>query len=348
MPAEFEKQQRVFMIWPYRGDNWRDDAVHAQKAYVEVARAIAEFEPVTMLVPRAQMKIAVKELYGIADLLKMESDDAWCRDCGPTFLVDGRGGIRACDWTFNAWGGAVDGLYDSWERDDRIAGQLCAFLGIDTYRTENFVLEGGSFHVDGEGTVLTTEMCLLSAGRNPSMNKAQIEQKLCEYLGAEKVIWIRDGIDPEETNGHIDDVACYVRPGEVACIWTDDPGHPFYHASHDAYETLSESTDARGRRLVVHRIPCTERPVRIGNFLYTQSGHAISRREGDLCIASYLNFLIVNGGVIVPQYDDPMDERALAAIQELFPDRRAVGVRTREIVYGGGNIHCITQQMPAV
>lgn len=142
----------------------------------------------------------------------MESDDAWCRDVGPTFLINGKGGRRACDWTFNAWGGKVDGLYDTWDKDDKIASSICNLENVDYYRTDNFVLEGGSIHVDGDGTLLTTRMCLLSAGRNPHMTKQEIELRLCEYLGVTKVLWLRDGIDPDETNGHIDDVACLSHP----------------------------------------------------------------------------------------------------------------------------------------
>ena len=191
-------------------------------------------------------------------------------------------------------------------------------------------------------------MCLLSAGRNPSLSKGEIEQKLCEYLNCSKVLWLKDGIDPDETNGHIDDVACFIRPGEAACIYTEDKSHPFYRQSQDAYHRLLKMTDAKGRKLKVHKICCTKEPVRLGDFMIDKTSDSIGRPAGELCIASYLNFLIVNGGVIVPQYDDANDALALEQIQSLFPDRKAVGVMTREIVYGGGNIHCITQQQPAI
>lgn len=266
---------------------------------------------------------------------------------GPSFLIDGKGGLRAVDWTFNAWGGLVDGLYFPWDQDDQVARKVCEIEGVDSYRTEGFVLEGGSFHVDGEGTVITTEMCLLSEGRNPHMSKEEIEGMLREYLNVETVIWLRDGIDPEETNGHVDDVACFIAPGEVACIWTDDPQHPFYQAAHEAYETLSHSVDAKGRTLKVHKVTLPKELVRLtGAEAIDWVEGAVRRENGDLCIASYLNFLLVNGGVIVPQYDDANDPLALEQLAALFPDRKVVGVRTREVVFGGGNIHCITQQVP--
>ena len=228
MPAEFEPQSGVWMLWPERNDNWRDGAKPAQKAFLDVAEAILQFEPVTVCVSAAQYQNARERLPRAVRVVEMASNDAWIRDCGPTFLVNDRGGLRAVDWTFNAWGGLVDGLYFPWDLDDQVAQKVCELERVDSYRTEGFVLEGGSIHVDGEGTVLTTEMCLLSEGRNPSMDRGAIEHMLCDYLGCEKVLWLRDGIDPDETNGHIDDVACFIRPGEVACIWTDDPQNPFY------------------------------------------------------------------------------------------------------------------------
>ncbi len=218
MSGEFEEQEQVWMVWPERPDNWRNGAKPAQEAYINVARAIAQFEPVTMLVSNGQYANARARLPEEIRVVEMSSDDAWARDIGPTFVINGKGEIRGCDWTFNSWGGLVDGLYFPWANDDKVAQKICEPERIDSCRTEGFVLEGGSFHVDGEGTLITIEMCLLSKGRNPHMSKAEIENKLKEYLNLEKIIWIKDGIDPDETNGHVDLVACYVRPGEVACI----------------------------------------------------------------------------------------------------------------------------------
>lgn len=347
MPAEYARQKGVWMLWPERRDNWRAAALPAQRAYAAVAAAVSEFEPVTVGASCAQYAVARAMLPAAVRVVELSSDDAWVRDCGPSFVIDGRGGLRGVDWSFNAWGGEVDGLYAQWERDDAVAQKICELERADSYRTEGFVLEGGSFHVDGQGTVMTTEMCLLSAGRNPHLSRAQIEEKLCEYLGAERIIWIRDGIDPEETNGHVDDVACFVRPGEAACIWTEDVHHPFYQAAQAAYETLSNAVDARGRRLKVHKLCLPAELVRLeGADTILQVPGSAPRRDGDVCIASYMNFLIVNGGVLVPQYGDAHDALAIEQLSALFPDRKVVGVQTREIVYGGGNIHCITQQVP--
>lgn len=345
MPGEFEPQKQAWMLWPERPDNWRDGAKPAQKTYANVAKAISEFEPVTMCVSKEQFANCRNALPPEIRVVEMASNDSWIRDCGPTFLVDGKGGVRAVDWDFNAWGGLVDGLYFPWDMDDAVAQKVCEIEGIDTYRTPGFVLEGGSIHVDGEGTLLTTEMCLLSEGRNPDMSREEIEEKLKEYLNLEKIIWIKDGIDPDETNGHIDDVACFVRPGEVACIWTEDESNYFYKECQDAYKTLSEVTDAKGRRLKVHKLCMPQNNVTIkADFAIDVVEGTMPREDGDICIASYMNFLIVNGGVIVPQYGDVNDKLALEQVQAMFPERKVVGVDTWEVVYGGGNIHCITQQ----
>jgi agmatine deiminase len=345
MPGEFENQKQIWMIWPERPDNWRDGGKPAQKAYTEVAKAISQFEPVTMCVSYGQYANARNALPPEVRVVEISNNDAWMRDCGPTFVKNDQGCVRAVDWDFNAWGGLVDGLYFPWDADQALAQKVCEIEGIDTYRTPGFVLEGGSIHADGEGTLLTTEMCLLSEGRNPHLNRKEIEGMLSDYLAIDKVIWIKDGIDPDETNGHVDDVACFIRPGEVACIYTDDKDNPFYQQCQDAYKTLSEATDAKGRKLIVHKLCMPKVPVTIGkDFAIDCVEDTLPREEGDICIASYMNFLIVNGGVIVPQYGDENDAIALQQVQAMFPERKAVGVFTREVVYGGGNIHCITQQ----
>lgn len=336
------------MIWPDRKDNWRDGALPAQEAYKNVALAISEFTPVTMLVNFEEYTHAKKMLGHKIKVVEMSSNDAWCRDCGPTVLVNSSGERRGCDWRFNAWGGSVDGLYYPWDADDQIAKRICELEEMNYYSLEKFVLEGGSIHVDGRGNVLTTEMCLLSKGRNPHLSKEEIEETLLSYLGASKVLWLKNGIDPLETNGHIDDVACFVRPGEVACIYTEDEANPFYEVAMENYKALCEMRDCRGEHLVVHKVCLPKEPVYLqgAETIETVTG-TIPRKNGDICIASYLNFLITNNGVIVPQYEDENDGLALKQLKKIFSDKKVVGVPTKEIVYGGGNIHCITQQIPS-
>lgn len=351
MPAEFEEQERVWMLWPNRSDNWRNGAKPAQRAYARVARAIAQFVPVTMGVKPVDYEAARFTLSDNDNILvvEMESDDAWIRDCGPTFVINDAGDVRAVHWHFNAWGGLFDGLYFPWDLDAQVGVKVADMAHVVRYRPNDFILEGGSIHVDGDATVLTTEMCLLSQGRNPHLSKGEIERYLYEYLGCEKVIWIKDGIDPDETNGHIDDVACFIAPGEVACIWTDDKNNPFYDAAHAAFETLRAASDARGRRLKVHKLCMPKVPTymteeQVATIDVVEG--SLARTTEDAAIASYMNFLITNGGVIVPQYGDENDGLALRQIQDMFPDRKVVGVDSVEVAYGRGNIHCITQQQP--
>ena len=347
MPAEYAPIDKVWMVWPYRTDNWRQQATPAQAAYAAVATAIKQFCNVSILVDADNLQSCQDQLPNDIEVMAMPSNDAWARDTVPTFLINDYGELRACDWTFNAWGGDYDGLYSPWDDDDKLAERLCEQLAIKRYRTEGFVMEGGAFHVDGEGTVLTTRMCLLSPGRNPQLNEHQIEDKLKDYLNVEKVLWIDDGIDPDETTGHIDDLACFVRPGEVVCLFTEDSSHPFYAATQQAYAQLCAMTDAKGRRLKVHKLCCTKNPVTLpDDHDIVSSDDAKPRLSDDVCIASYANFLICNEGVIVPQYDDINDSLAIEQLEKIFPHHQVVGVRTKEIVFGGGNIHCITQQQP--
>ncbi len=347
MPGEYEPQKQVWMLWPERCDVWRSGAKPAQKSYVDIATAISKFTKVTVCASKTQFQNARYMLPKDIRVVELSADDAWIRDTGPTFVINDKNDVRGVDWKFNAYGGFHDGLYFPWDQDDLIAQKVCEIENIDSYRTDDFVLEGGSIHVDGEGTLITTEMCLLSPGRNPHLSKEEIENYLKEYLNLEKIIWVKDGIDPEETTGHIDDVACYARPGEVICIWEENKESQFYEASQNAFKQLSEAVDAKGRKLKVHKLCMPKNYVTIKkDFDIDLVEGTLPREEGDVCIASYLNFLITNDGIIVPQYGDVNDELAISQLKEIFPDKVVIGVDSWEVVYGGGNIHCITQQQP--
>lgn len=349
MPAEFEPHTRAWMLWPERTDNWRDGAKPAQRVFTEVAKAISKFEPVTVGVSDEQYSHARSVLPDEIRVVELSSNDSWIRDCGPTFVVNNEGGLRLVNWDFNAWGGLYDGLYFPWDKDDRVASKIASMEEVDMYRAEGFVLEGGSITVDGEGTLVVTEQCLLSPGRNPHMNKEEIEAKLKEYLGVEKVIWLKEGMDPDETNGHVDDVCCFARPGEVVVPYTDDVNDPWYQILKENKEQLENETDAKGRKLKVHTISMPKVPV----YFTQEEADGIDKVEGtiprlggEMTAASYLNYLMVNGGIIVPQFGDENDEKVLEELRAIHPEREVVGVLTREIILGGGNIHCITQQQP--
>lgn len=231
MPAEFERHAGCLLIWPERGDSWRSGGWPARKAFVAVASAIAQSETVTMLVSPAQYETARAMLPPEIRLVEMETDDSWARDVCPTFVRSAAGGIRGIDWGFNAWGGLEDGLYFPWDKDNHVARKVCDLFWTDTYDSRDFILEGGSIHSDGEGTILTTESCLCSAGRNPQMTKAEITEKLCVMLGAEKVLWLPRGIYGDETNEHVDNVCAFTAPGKVVLAWTDNENDPQYALS---------------------------------------------------------------------------------------------------------------------
>jgi agmatine deiminase len=348
MPGEFETHSGCWMAWPERPDNWRLGAKPAQEAYAAVAAAIAASEPVTMAVSDAQFENARAMLPPEVRVVEISTDDAWIRDHGPTFVVDGAGGRRGVDWRFNAWGGTAGGLYFPWDRDERVAAKVLEIEGDDRYRAP-IVLEGGSIHVDGEGTVLTTEECLLNPNRNPDLSKEQIERVLLDYLRAEKVVWLGAGVFEDETDGHVDNLACFARPGTVLLTWTDDEDDPQQAISRDARERLETATDARGRRFEVVLLPSP-------GPLHTSAEEAEGvdaaegsqpRRAGARLAASYVNFYLGNSRVVMPLLDPRHDEEAAAILRRTFPEREVVGVPAREILLGGGNVHCITQQVPA-
>ena len=348
MPAEYEPHDGCWMLWPERPDNWRRAAVPAQRVFVEVASAISRFEPVSVGVSGPYFEAARRVLPQRVRLVEMAHDDCWMRDVGPTVVVGARGAVRGVHWRFNAWGGKHGGLYASWDQDELVAAKVLEIEGRDRYRAP-LINEGGAVHVDGAGTALVTEECLLNVNRNPTLSRARIERYLREYLGVTTIVWLGKGVFNDETDGHIDELACFVRPGVVCLTWTDNRRDPQYAISSDAWERLHDARDARGRRIQVHKLPMPgplvmtareARGVQIG------AGSA-PRRAGQRLAASYVNFYAPNGAIVMPLLDPRRDRAAAAILRRLFPRRRVIGIRTREILLGGGNIHCITQQIPS-
>ena len=355
MPAEFSPHQGCILIWPERPGSWKNGAAAARKAFRSVIAAIAESETVYVAVNPHSRPSAERMLAGMANvrLLDLDSDDAWARDVAPTFVRRAAdGAVRGVNWRFNAWGGEVDGLYAHWEKDDAFAGGLLDTLGFRGYDAAPFVMEGGAVHSDGEGTLLVTEACLLSAGRNPQLTKDEIAAALCRMLGAKKVLWLPRGIDGDETNEHVDNVCAFVRPGEVVLAWTDDPTDPQYACSQACLRYLEGETDARGRRIRVHKLPIPRVPVLVTQEDlegYTFEDGEDVREVGERLAASYVNYYCANGAIVLPAFggeNAASDAQAAAILAGLFPERRIISVYAREILTGGGNIHCITQQIP--
>jgi agmatine deiminase len=347
MPGEFEPHSGCWLLWPERPDNWREAARPAQLALAQVAAAIAQFEPVTVGVSTAHFATARTLLSPQVRVVEMAHDDCWMRDVGPTCVVDRRGALRGVDWHFNAWGGMDGGLYFPWEQDDLVARKVLEIERLERYRAP-LVNEGGAVHVDGDGTALVTEECLLNPNRNPSLDKSEIAQLLQAYLGVRQIIWLGKGVVNDETDGHIDELACFVRPGHVCLTWTERRRDPQYAISRDAWERLNAARDARGRRLKITRLSMPG-PL----YMSAREARGIVAHEGtkprvagERLAGSYVNFYIANAGIVMPLLDARTDALAARRLKALFPGRRVVGVAAREILLGGGNIHCITQQIP--
>lgn len=327
MPAEWEPHERCWMQWPSRTEVWGDRLPQTYAAYAQVARAIAAFEPVSMVCrpeDEAQVRLACGR--GI-ETVPLPIDDSWCRDSGPIFLIDGKGHAAGSQWRFNAWGNA----YHGYENDAAVAGLILDRLGMRKY-SNNMVLEGGAISADGYGTLLTTEECLLNDNRNPGMTRQQIEETLALTLGVARIIWLDRGLEDDETSGHVDMIASFAGEGRVLLHMPEDRRDPNYARMQDNKRRLEMAKDARGRALEVIEIPQPQRQFR--------------REDGRRLCTSYVNSYIANGAVIMPTYDDPNDDVAAGIMAEAFPGRKIETVPALEIAIGGGSIHCITQQQP--
>ena len=348
MPAEWEAHAGCWMLWPRRSDTWRKSGKPAQSAFVEVAQAISRFETVTVGVNQDQYQNARVQLPQQVRVVELSSNDAWIRDTGATYVINDRNTVRGIDWNFNAWGGLEKKMYFPWDKDELVAQKMLEMEALDRYKAR-IVLEGGSIHVDGQGTLMTTEQCLLQPNRNPALSRSEIEEFLQAYLNVEKNIWLPRGVYEDETDGHIDNLCCFVRPGVVALTWTNDKSDPQYLRSAEAIDVLQSVTDAKSRPLVVHKIhqpdPMHMSEEEAGGL--DASDTAFSRPAGERLAGSFINFYIANGGVVLPQFADRHDLPARQKLAELFPKREVVGIYAREILLGGGNIHCITQQQPS-
>ena len=325
MPAEWAAHERCWMAWPCRAELWGGGMDAAREAYAAVARAIAGFEPVTMIARETDAARAADLCGPSVTIMTAALDDSWMRDVGPTFVVNGAGGIAGVSWGFNAWGEKYRGFAD----DAALAARLLDRLGVRRFDAP-FILEGGAIHCDGEGTVLTTESVLLNPNRRMAATREAAEALLRDWTGAEKVVWLPGGLVEDETDGHIDNVACFAAPGRVLALAaprSSDPNHARLAAN---IALLSKEHDARGRRFEV--IPLQQA--------------TLTDSAGRPLAASYINFYIANGGIVMPSFASPEDGAAMAAVQAAFPGRRVVQVDAQPIIRGGGGIHCITQQQP--
>ncbi len=330
MPAEWEEHERCIMVFP-TAQNWTNcwagtDGVRrcdwldrAREDWSQTARAVAEFEPVLIVANQGEGALARSMCGEGIEVIELPVNDSWSRDSGPIFLSDAKGRLRASLFRFNSWGEKFLPYGD----DAKLGAGLCEHLGIAAYQAP-MVLEGGAISTDGQGSLLTTEQCLLNKNRNPNLTRAEVEDVLCRWLGLERVIWLGRGTARKEsiTDGHVDGLCVFVASGVVMLHVTADSSGPDFDVWRDARSRLEAMTDARGRKLEVIELP---------------------RAKG----ISHINFYVANGGVVVPITGSPeVDDRPLGIIREAFPGRRVVGVSGLAIAAGGGGVHCITQQIP--
>jgi len=334
MPAEWEQHECCWMQWPHDNPEYNSyaevatwshfDIEKGRIAWANVANAISNFEQVKMIVHPNNIVNASKLLNEKVEILNFINDDAWARDSGAIFLLNKEKKLGGTDWEFNGWGKFLP--YDA---DNKIAKFMIENANA-TYFKNDMILEGGSIHTDGDGTLLTTEQCLLNRNRNPDLSKEEIEENLKNYLGINKIIWLKKGTD-EGTDGHVDNIACFVKPGKILALSCSDKQDPFYDKINENLEILKTTLDSKNNVLDIIELEMSYKRL-IPN---------------DDEPSSYINFYIANKGIVMPSFDDEKaDIRAKEIIQSTFPDRKIITIDGIDISMGGGNVHCITQQQP--
>jgi len=337
LPAEWEKHEATFLAWPHNAETWPGLLEGVEKTYLHIIQALLPGEKVYLLAKDCSAATQIQERLTREKIsspnlkiLTIPSDDAWVRDSGPIFVLrrDAKQPQRlAHDFIFNSWGRK----YGPWDLDDVIPPAACRMLDIP-WVTHDFVLEGGSLDTDGQGTLLTTEQCLLNPNRNPSLRRTDIEERLTRWLGIQKVIWLHDGLEGDDTDGHIDDITRFVAPGTVVTVVEPDPKDANHAPLQENLARLRSAQDAKGQPLQIIELPMPPR-----------SDGPHHRNP-----ASHANFYIGNSAVLVPTFASPTDAIVLDRLRPFFPDRKVVGIDCRDLVAGLGAIHCITQQMPAI
>ncbi len=330
MPAEWEPHAATWLAWPHKLASWPGKFEPIPPLYTELVKAIAPYEQVNILAGEPQVMQQAQSLVGdIANVTiwDIPTNDSWIRDHGPTFLVGAAGSPQALvDWGYNAWGGK----YPPFDLDDAVPQEIGRRLGRRVF-TPGIIMEGGAVDVNGRGTLLTTEQCLLNTNRNPEHSRAEIERYLCEYLNATNILWLQSGIEGDDTDGHIDELARFVNATTIVAPLEDDEQDPNYRPLRENFERLKSMRGEDGQQFEVVPLPMP----------------AAMYHDGQRLPASYCNFYLANGVAIVPQFDDPADASALDLLRSLLPGREVIGLGARDLVWGLGAFHCITQQEPS-
>lgn len=345
--AENEKHSGTIIMFPERGDIWRNNAKEAQDLVLHIANTIIDFEPVLMCAKSYMVSALKKRLDSRIKIFEVDYDDIWTRDIAPNFVVKNNN-LRAVNWQFNAWGGIESGAYYPWDDDNKFAVRLADFLGIDYYNVEDIVLEGGGVITDGEGTLFTTESVLINSNRNPGKDKQYIESALKKYFNVAKVIWLPQGLFLDETDGHIDNVCSIVGKAELCVAFTYNPDNDQYSTLQAAYKILSNEKDAKGNKFLIHKIPMPEEQfiTKEESLGIQKTQTSTNRAEGFKLVPSYINYYLINGGVLVPSFGCEIDYVAVSEMEKIFSDRKIIQIPSKEILIGGGGFHCIMHEIP--
>ncbi len=330
MPAESAPHERTVLCWPTRVGLYGDLLADAERCHAEVASTIARYEPVTMIAPPAVSGRAAERCGPAVEIVELPTDDSWFRDTGPIYVLSADGSERvALDWVFNSWGGK----YAPWERDAALAEEWARHAG-DEVRAVPMVLEGGSIAVDGEGTLVTTTQCLMHPNRNPHLTRTEIEDRLRDELGVEVVVWLPHGLAlDEDTDGHVDNVAAFARPGVLLLQGCADPVEADHLRADVNRRSATGAIDAAGRPIEVVEVPVLP----------------FAEVAGRRVAVPYLNYYVGNGFVVVPVCGHDADDDMVALIATQFPGRDTIPLDVgATLAFGGGGIHCITQQIPAL
>ncbi|MCD8293832.1 MAG: agmatine deiminase family protein [Clostridia bacterium] len=346
MPAEYMPHHGTIMIWPERPGSWLDCGKAAEPVFAQVIREICKGETVYLSVSKAREPI-VRELLGeeiqagALRINNIQTNDSWARDISPIFVVSSQSRY-ALDFRFNAWGGEYNGLYRHWGKDNKFAAGFCKEYDFTRVSMQDMVLEGGSIHSNGAGTLITTEECLLSPGRNPEYEKDQLEFCLKLYFGADRLIWLPYGVEGDETDGHVDNICAFVSKDTAILGWTEEEGEQKRRSEADL-----KALERAGIKVI--KLPFPEKKVCFTeediSRLSFEKGEDM-RDPGEKLAASYVNFYVCNSCVLVPQFKDVNDAEAVRILGECFPDRRIVPFDSTQFILGGGNIHCLTMQIP--
>ncbi len=349
-PFEGCRHSATVVMLPYRKDTWRESAKPALDEFYELVETISHFEPVLVVIDPSIGSDIVKR-FSIPNtvIYRIRYNDSWARDIAPVFMINEKEELLAADFGFNAWGGEYDGLYNDWSDDNRFGSRLALDLAVQIYPRKDFILEGGSILTDGRGTILTTECCLLSKGRNPSLSKEEIEHELLTSLNAEKVIFLPNGIYEDETDGHVDNIASFLDPHTIAVAVSEDPDDPQYALSEEDIRVLENETDAEGNRYDIVRIP-VPKPLYLQaeeEIGLEKNDEAVERKAGRRLAGSYCNLYQGEDFVIVPKFNVEEDETAYKILSDFYRGKKKViQIYSREILLGGGNIHCVTKEIP--